>query len=215
MLNYTDLKPKLHLYQKLEMEAFLFLFLLSCTNMQVASADPSLSDLKSADTLTVRQKENTTLQCDITGYEDVAWYLLSSDRFTLLISARKTRTRKGLPVYYNKDESRFALKPDSEINTAIFTIFSLREDDEGLYFCGTAAKPTQLHFGSGTRLQFEDKSKDAFSTQKPHEEQVEITDTMSVCERVVMFGGVGVVTLLLILTTVVACSVIKHGHHQS
>ncbi|XP_053541919.1 uncharacterized protein LOC128634968 [Ictalurus punctatus] len=200
------------------MEAYLFFFLLTCTNMQVASADTSLSNLKSADTLTVRQKENITLQCDITGHEDVAWYLLSSDRFTLLISARKTRTRKGLPVYYNKDESRFALKPDSEINTAIFTIFSLTEDDEGLYFCGTAAKPTQLHFGNGIRLQFEDKSKDTqetFSTQKPHEEEVENSGAVSVCERVVMFGGVGVVTLLLILTTVVACSVIKHGQRQS
>ncbi|KAK3525825.1 hypothetical protein QTP70_010313 [Hemibagrus guttatus] len=103
----------------------------------------------------VRDNGEITLNCDIRDHEEVAWYRLRSDQLTLLISAQKTRTVKSLPVYYNIDKTRFILKADSEIRTAMFTIRNLMEDDLGLYFCGTTAEPAQMHFGNATRLKFE------------------------------------------------------------
>ncbi|KAI5100922.1 hypothetical protein C0J45_9908 [Silurus meridionalis] len=133
------------------------------------------------------------MRCNIMGKEEVAWYLLtSSDDFTLLISAEKARTRKILPVHYNKDEKRFILEPDSEVNTAIFTIINITPDDLGLYFCGT--KPEfkyQMNFIKVIRLQFKGEA--------------------SWCEVALMFGGVGAAALLLLLTTVVACTVIRRS----
>lgn len=120
--------------------------------IHVCFSDPSLFP----PVLTIRPNDNATLRCNITGHEEVAWYLLSSDNFTLLISAEKTRTRKILPVHYNKDENHFILEPDSEVNTAIFTIIAITTDDLGLYFCGIKATfGDQMHFKKVTRLQFE------------------------------------------------------------
>ncbi|KAB5565254.1 hypothetical protein PHYPO_G00239010 [Pangasianodon hypophthalmus] len=192
------------------MEVHLLFFLLSYGNIHIVSTN--LSNLKSPDTWTVREKDNISLLCNIKGHEEVAWYRLSFDTLTLLISAQKARTVKSLPVYYNRDESRFVLKPDGEITTATFTIMNLTEDDLGLYFCGITAEPAQMHFGRATRLQFEDKkeeTKETFSTQKTPGEEMENTGEASVCERVLMFGGVFMAALLLFLTTVVACSVIR------
>ncbi|MCJ8735513.1 hypothetical protein PDJAM_G00247880, partial [Pangasius djambal] len=118
-------------------------------------------------TQTVRPTDNITLRCNITGHEQVAWYHLSSDDFTLLISAEKTRTRKILPVHYNRDENRFILEPDPEVNTAIFTIIGITTDDLGLYFCGTKATLGDLmHFKKVTRLQFEVKEEETAVTQQ-------------------------------------------------
>ncbi|KAF5888192.1 collagen triple helix, partial [Clarias magur] len=107
-------------------------------------------------TLTVRPGDNTRLLCNITGYEVVSWYCLThTGDFTLLISAEKTRTRKILPVHYNKHEHRFILEPDSEVTMAIFTIINIHEDDLGRYFCGTKARfQDHMQFKKVTTLQF-------------------------------------------------------------
>ncbi|KAG7324699.1 hypothetical protein KOW79_012715 [Hemibagrus wyckioides] len=184
------------------MEMYLLFFLLSCSNINGAFSDLSKP-------MIVRENGEITLNCSIKDHEEVAWYRLSSDQLTLLISAQKTRTVKSLPVYYNTDKNRFILKADNEIHTAMFTIRNLKEDDLGLYFCGITAEPAQMHFGRATRLMFEDKKEETTATQIPQAVEVN-TDEVTKCERVLMFGGVGVAAVLLLLTTLVACTVIRH-----
>ncbi|KAM9496464.1 uncharacterized protein Hap1MRO34_026049 [Clarias gariepinus] len=201
------------------METLLFFILLSHANIHTVTTDLSLLNLTSPYTRTVQEKGSVSLQCDITDHEEVAWYRLSFYTLTLLISAQKTRTVKSLPVYYSKDENRFVLRPDSQITTATFTINNIMKEDLGLYFCGITAEPAQMHFGRATRLQFEDKEegpKETFSTLKPpgERDREENTGESSVCVRILMFGGVGVSALLLLLTTVVAFSVIRHRKQQ-
>ncbi|KAF7702595.1 hypothetical protein HF521_001878 [Silurus meridionalis] len=183
------------------MEFYQLFFFLLLINMHTFPADASLYP-----TLTVIPNQNTTMRCNIMGKEEVAWYLLtSSDDFTLLISAEKARTRKILPVHYNKDEKRFILEPDSEVNTAIFTIINITPDDLGLYFCGT--KPEfkyQMNFIKVIRLQFKENKEELITC-------VENKGEASWCEVALMFGGVGAAALLLLLTTVVACTVIRRS----
>lgn len=114
-----------------------------------------LSDKKSPQILTIREKGSISLKCVFTGHEEVAWYRLSSYTLTLLISAQKSHAENSLPVYYNKYDSRFVLRPNSEITTAEFTIMNLTKEDLGVYFCGITAEPAQMHFGRATILQFE------------------------------------------------------------
>ncbi|KAK2834001.1 hypothetical protein Q7C36_014702 [Tachysurus vachellii] len=138
------------------MKVQLVFILLSCANSIFTEFQ---FDLKSISTVIVSENETVTLRCDITGNEEVAWYHLNSTyMLKLLISAQKTRMVKSLPVYYNVDKSRFILRPDSEINTAEFTINNINGDNLGLYFCGTTAKPAQMHFNNATRLKFKGKS---------------------------------------------------------
>ncbi|KAF5888193.1 uncharacterized protein DAT39_021983, partial [Clarias magur] len=111
-------------------------------------------------TLTVRPGDNTTLHCDITSYEVVSWYLLnSSEEFTLLISAQKTRIGQTFLIYYKKNDNHFILEPNSEGNTAILSIVNINTGDLGRYFCGTKARfNDHMHFKKVTTLQFADPS---------------------------------------------------------
>ncbi|KAF4081777.1 hypothetical protein AMELA_G00165200 [Ameiurus melas] len=139
------------------MELYLFFLLLSYAKINIVCTD--LSDEKSAKIMTIREKGSISLQCVISGHEEVAWYRLSSYTLTLLISAQKSHAENSLPVYYNKYESRFVLRPNSDITTAEFTIMDLTKEDLGVYFCGITAEPAQMHFGRATILQFEIKRK--------------------------------------------------------
>ncbi|KAM9496722.1 uncharacterized protein Hap1MRO34_001486 [Clarias gariepinus] len=185
------------------MELYILLFFLKCTDVQAFATENS----SFPHTLTVRPGDDTRLLCNITGYEVVSWYLLNDmEDFTLLISAEKTRTRKILPVNYNQDDERFILEPDSEVNTAIFTINNVNKDDLGRYFCGTKARfQDHMHFKKVTTLQFEVEKEEP----EDEKEDVEKEGEPTVCEKVLMFGGVGVAALLFLLSTIVAYSVIR------
>ncbi|KAL7858851.1 hypothetical protein AOLI_G00189530 [Acnodon oligacanthus] len=178
-----------------------FLLLLSYGHIQAAYGDVKPSSIF---TLTVQPKESITLTCDITGKYEVAWYHLNSmlEELTLLIFAKKTRTRKSLPFSYNKNESRFVLLADSEITVANLTIIALGKDDLGLYFCGTTAEWSQMLFARAIKLQFKDT--DHLSSPKPSTTEGEKTDEVSMVERLLMLGGVGVAALVFLVATVAA-----------
>ncbi|KAI4871902.1 hypothetical protein NFI96_008766 [Prochilodus magdalenae] len=104
---------------------------------------------------TVNPSENITLTCNIVGKHQVAWYHLTADELTLLVSAEKSMTENILPIDYNKDGSRFVLKADSEATVARFTIVKVGKDDLGVYFCGTKAEWSQMLFGKPILVWFE------------------------------------------------------------
>ncbi|KAF7702596.1 hypothetical protein HF521_001879 [Silurus meridionalis] len=155
------------------MKMYLFYLLLVSVSVHIITT----SDLNWYEERNVKENDNITLHCDIRGHEDVAWYRLRSSSLTLLISAQKTRTIKSLPVYYNYDEKRFILRPNSEITTAMFTILKLSQGDLGFYYCGITAEPAQMHFGKATKLQFQDKIEATTVTQTtPSGDQVKLED---------------------------------------
>ncbi|XP_017541133.1 uncharacterized protein LOC108413234 [Pygocentrus nattereri] len=178
-----------------------FLLLLSYGHIQATYGDLKPSSIF---TLTVRPKESITLTCDITDKYEVAWYHLNSmlEELTLLIFAKKTRTRKSLPFSYNKNESRFILSADGEITIANLTILEVGKDDLGLYFCGTTAEWSQMRFARAFKLQFKDT--DHLSSPMPSKTEGENTDEVSMVERLLMLGGVGVVALVFLMATVAA-----------
>ncbi|KAL7868892.1 hypothetical protein SRHO_G00102760 [Serrasalmus rhombeus] len=196
-----------------------FLLLLSYGHIQATYGDVKPSSIF---TLTVRPKESITLTCDITDKYEVAWYHLNSmlEELTLLIFAKKTRTRKSLPFSYNNNERRFILSADSEITIANLTILEVGKDDLGLYFCGTTAEWSQMRFARAFKLQFKDTDHlsspkpsktegentdtDHLSSPKPSKTEGENTDEVSMVERLLMLGGVGVVALVFLVATVAA-----------
>ncbi|KAL6473345.1 hypothetical protein MHYP_G00169060 [Metynnis hypsauchen] len=189
-----------------------FLLLLCYGHIQATYGDVKPTSIF---TLTVQPKENITLICDITDKYEVAWYHLNSmlEELTLLIFAEKTRTRKSLPFSYNKNESRFVLSADSEITIARLTVVEVGKDDLGLYFCGTTAEWSQMHFARAIKLQFQDT--DHLSTPKPSKTEGESTDEVSMVERLLMLGGVGVAALVFLVATVAAGIMVHKRAWQS
>ncbi|XP_072530137.1 uncharacterized protein [Salminus brasiliensis] len=175
-------------------------------------------DLSSSQTISVRLNDSITMSCNITGKYEVAWYRLNSrlEELTLLILAEKTRTRKSLPYSYNKDECRLVLTADSEITMARLTVKEVGMDDLGLYFCGTKAEWSQLHFARPIRLQLQ-----GAQDQKSQKEEAENTDGVRMAERALMLIGVGAVALVFLLALIAVGKVIhqrswcrrRHGSH--
>ncbi|ROK64943.1 hypothetical protein DPX16_1168 [Anabarilius grahami] len=92
-------------------------------------------------------------------------------------------------------------------------IKNLKESDSGLYFCGRSFRHSVTHFDKPIRLQLEDKLTDredkVHSVTEPPED-VEITDGVTVTERVLIFSGVGLAVFVFFLTTVVTGGIIHH-----
>ncbi|KAI4879077.1 hypothetical protein NFI96_014097 [Prochilodus magdalenae] len=187
------------------MKLHLLLLLLSYEHVQVISAGKTPS---SSPTLTVQPQHNHTLTCNITNKYEVAWYHLNSEleNLTLLIFAEKTRTRKSLPFSYNRNESRYILTTDHEITVANLTVLHVEKDDLGLYFCGTKADWSHMFFARPIRLQFEGKEDHLIMQEST--KKGEDADGVSMTERVLMLGGVGLVGLVFLVATVAAGTVV-------
>ncbi|XP_067268410.1 uncharacterized protein [Chanodichthys erythropterus] len=176
------------------MEKFIFFCVICFGNMQITSSDASVRG--SSDVFRAQIGEDITLNCSMRHRYEVAWYHLRSEELVLLISAEKDVTRKKLLTTY-LNSTRLNITADSLITTVSFTISGVSESDSGLYFCGTKSDTPQMHFDKPIRLenQFTD-------------------DGVTVTERVLMFGGVGLAAFMFFLATVVAAEIIYHQGQQ-
>ncbi|XP_077086340.1 uncharacterized protein LOC143738198 isoform X3 [Siphateles boraxobius] len=194
------------------MEKVIFFFcVFSCWIMQNTSSDLSVggsSDVR------VKIGENITLNCSMRNRYEVSWYLLRSEELVLLISAEKDKNGRKLLNNYNPNSNRMKMTADSWVTRVSLTISGVTESDSGLYFCGIKSDAPEMHFDKPIRLEIEDtrtdrEDKDNSVTEPP--EEVEI-DEVTVTERVLMFGGVGLAVFVFFLATVVAGGIVHyHG----
>ncbi|KAK2887353.1 hypothetical protein Q8A67_015581 [Cirrhinus molitorella] len=107
--------------------------------------------------VSVRQEQNITLSCYLNSSSEMAWYRLSSEKITLLISAAKGKLqKKDFITYYNKDNSHFQLEADGMLDSVSLAITGVRESDLGLYYCALGVGLKTMHFGPALRLTFAD-----------------------------------------------------------
>ncbi|XP_077086342.1 uncharacterized protein LOC143738200 isoform X1 [Siphateles boraxobius] len=188
------------------MEKVIFFFcVFSCWIMQITSTDLSVggsSDVR------VQIGENITLNCSMRNRYEVSWYLFRSEELVLLISAEKDKTGRKILNNYNPNSNRVKMTSDSWVTRVSLTISGVTESDSGLYFCGIKSDAPEMHFDKPIRLEIEG----LFGEEKKTE--VEITDEVTVTERVLMFGGVGLAVCVFFLTTVVAGGIIYHRGQQ-
>ncbi|XP_077086344.1 uncharacterized protein LOC143738200 isoform X3 [Siphateles boraxobius] len=174
------------------MEKVIFFFcVFSCWIMQITSTDLSVggsSDVR------VQIGENITLNCSMRNRYEVSWYLFRSEELVLLISAEKDKTGRKILNNYNPNSNRVKMTSDSWVTRVSLTISGVTESDSGLYFCGIKSDAPEMHFDKPIRL--------------------EIEDEVTVTERVLMFGGVGLAVCVFFLTTVVAGGIIYHRGQQ-
>ncbi|XDV33526.1 hypothetical protein PO909_003912, partial [Leuciscus waleckii] len=147
--------------------------------------------------------ENITLNCSMRNRYEVAWYHLRSEELVLLISAEKDKTGRKLLINYNPNSNRMEITADSWITRVSLTISGVTESDSGLYFCGIKSDAPEMFFDKPIRLEIEETKT-----------EVEITDEVTVTERVLMFGGVGLAVCVFFLTTVIAGGIIYHRGQQ-
>ncbi|KAK9958192.1 hypothetical protein ABG768_012366 [Culter alburnus] len=183
--------------------------------------------------------ENITLNCSMRNRYEVSWYHLRSEELVLLIFAEKDKTGRKFLIKYNQNSNRLNITADSLITTVSLVISGVSESDLGLYFCGTKSDTPEMHFDKPIRLQLEDQRAGntfQFFTSCLHKLVVEgenglfyshfVSKTMivesnkadafnnygvTVTERVLMFGGVGLAVFVFFLTTVVAGGIRKAG----
>ncbi|KAK9958197.1 hypothetical protein ABG768_012371 [Culter alburnus] len=183
---------------------FLFFCMFSYWIMQIASSDASVRG--SSDVFRVQIGENITLNCSMRNRYEVTWYHLRSEELVLLISAGKDQTGRKLLIHYNLNSTRLKMTADSWITRVSLTISGVSESDSGLYFFGIKSDAPEMHFDKTIRLEIDDLS-------ETKEEDV-ITDGVTVTERVLMFGGVGLAVFVFFLATVVAGGIIYHRGRQ-
>ncbi|XP_026144121.1 uncharacterized protein LOC113119114 [Carassius auratus] len=119
----------------------------------------SISTQCHADTvnMSVLLEQNVTLPCFLNSSSEMAWYRLSSEHITLLISAaRGNLNKKDLVTYYNENGSHFGLEADRRMDSVSLVISGVRESDLGLYYCALGVRAKTMHFGTAVRLTFED-----------------------------------------------------------
>ncbi|XP_016309056.1 uncharacterized protein LOC107663360 [Sinocyclocheilus anshuiensis] len=195
------------------MEKAIFVCVFSSWIMQIISSDVSEHEVT---LLGVQKGESISLNCNMTNRYELAWYHQYSQQLTQLICAKTSSTSgRKLLVRYNQNLSRLTVEADVEINTVTLVISELTESDAGLYFCGTKSVTSEMHFNKPIRLQMEDKltdGEDKFNSVTEPPEDAEITDGVTLSERVLMFGGVGLAVLVFFLATVIAGGIIHyHG----
>ncbi|KAF4100964.1 uncharacterized protein LOC131525936 [Onychostoma macrolepis] len=195
------------------MEKVMFFCVFSYKIIQITSSDVSEHDVS---ILRVQLNESITLNCSMTDRYEISWYHQNpeSGRLTLLMSAKTSSVAgRKLLVRYIQNQSRLTVKADVGINTVSLVISGLMESDSGLYFCGT--KSLEMQFDKPIRLQIEDKltdREDKVNSVTEPPEDVDITDEVTLTERVLMFGGVGLAVFVFFLATVVAGGIIHyHG----
>ncbi|XDV33541.1 hypothetical protein PO909_003922 [Leuciscus waleckii] len=188
------------------MEKVIFFCVFSCWIMQIISSD--LSAGGSSD-VRVRMGENITLNCSMRNRYEVAWYHLRSEELVLLISAEKDKNGRKLLINYNPNSNRMKMTADSWVTRVSLTISGVTESDSGLYFCGIKSDAPEMFFDKPIRLEIE-----GLFVIEETKTEVEITDEVTVTERVLMFGGVGLAVFVFFLTTVIAGGIIYHRGQQ-
>ncbi|XDV33515.1 hypothetical protein PO909_003905 [Leuciscus waleckii] len=186
------------------MEKVIFFCVFSCWIMQITS-----SDLSGSSDVRVQMGEDITLTCSMRNRYEVAWYHLRSEELVLLISAEKDKNGRKLLTNYNPNSNRMNITADSWVTRVSLTISGVTESDSGLYFCGTKSDAPEMHFDKPIRLEIEG----LFLTEEPKPKD-EIPDEVTVTERVLMFGGVGLAVFVFFLTTVIAGGIIYHRGQQ-
>ncbi|XP_067281039.1 uncharacterized protein [Pseudorasbora parva] len=182
-------------------KAVLFFCVFSSWIMQVTRSD------ESSDLLIVQMGENIVLNCSMRDRYEVVWFRLRSE-MNVLMSVKKDRTGQKLLIIYNQNRTRFNILADSWVTTASLAISGVSESDSGLYFCGIKSVMSEMDFDKPIRLEIEGLLP---------KEQVDIegaTDEVTVTERVLMFGGVGLAVFVFFLATVAAGGIIHHHGRQ-
>ncbi|XP_050960212.1 V-set and immunoglobulin domain-containing protein 8 [Labeo rohita] len=107
--------------------------------------------------VSVQQEQNVSLSCYLNSSSEMAWYRLSSEKITLLVSAaRGNLQKKDFITYYNEDESHFRLEEDRRLDSITLAITGVRESDLGLYYCAVRIGAKAMRFGTAVRLTFAD-----------------------------------------------------------
>uniref|UniRef100_A0A671PY71 Immunoglobulin domain-containing protein n=1 Tax=Sinocyclocheilus anshuiensis TaxID=1608454 RepID=A0A671PY71_9TELE len=105
--------------------------------------------------MSVQLEQNVTLPCFLNSSSEMAWYRLSSEKITLLISAaRGNLKKKYLVTYYNENGSHFGLEADRRLDSVSLVIAGVRESDLGLYYCALGVSAKTMRFGTAVRLTF-------------------------------------------------------------
>ncbi|XP_051551664.1 uncharacterized protein LOC127439532 [Myxocyprinus asiaticus] len=116
-----------------------------------------------------------------------------------------TRNLLVLLITYNRNRSRLNLNADSWITIVSLIISGITESDLGLYFCGTKSDSPNLLFDKAIKVQTQDNIRELSKEDL-------ITDDLTVKERVLMFGGVGLAILMFFLATITVGGIIhRHG----
>ncbi|XP_016311326.1 uncharacterized protein LOC107665087 [Sinocyclocheilus anshuiensis] len=190
------------------MKNIVFFCVLWFGNMQITSSDASL--LGSSDLLRVQKGESIILNCSMRNRYEVAWYHLRASRFDLMISAQTDITGRKFLTTYNQNFTRLKITADTWITRATLEIYGVTESDSGLYFCGTRSNTTEMLFDKPIRLEIEGQHAEDRSTELPKE--ADNTDEVTLTERVLMFGGVGLAAFVFFLATVIAGGILHyHG----
>ncbi|KAK7124189.1 hypothetical protein R3I94_018523 [Phoxinus phoxinus] len=180
-------------------KVFFFFCAFSCWILQITSSDLSggSSDRR------VSLGENIILNCSMRNRYEVAWYHFNTKKLDLLFSVKKDKTRRNLLTNYIQNGTRLKITADTEITKVSLVITGVREPDLGFYFCGTKSDAPEMFFDQIIRLEIEESK-----------QEVEITDEVTVTERVLMFAGVGLAVFVFFLTTVIAGGIIYHRGQQ-
>ncbi|KAK9958204.1 hypothetical protein ABG768_012378 [Culter alburnus] len=188
------------------MEKILFFCVFSCRIIQITSSDVSEHHMT---LLRFQLNEAISLDCNMTDRYEITWYHQNPDsgRLTLLMIA-KTSSVSG---------KKTAIDADTGITRVSLVITGLKESDSGLYFCGTKSVTSEMHFDKPIRLEIEGKltdREDKCDCVTEAARVVEVTDGVTVTERVLMFGGVGLAAFVFFLATFIAGGIIHHHGWQ-
>ncbi|KAL1254893.1 hypothetical protein QQF64_012954 [Cirrhinus molitorella] len=160
----------------------------------------------SSDLLRVQKGESISLNCSMTNRYEIAWYLLRSEQqLDLLISAEKDKTGRRLLINYNPYVTRVKITADTWVTRATIVISGATESDVGLYFCGTKSDAPEMFFDKPIKLEIE-----GLVVVQETKEETDNTDGVTLTERVLMFGGVGLAVLVFFVATVIAGGIIHY-----
>ncbi|XP_016375595.1 uncharacterized protein LOC107749156 [Sinocyclocheilus rhinocerous] len=172
----------------------------------ISSNDASVRG--SSDLLRVQMGENISLNCSMRNKYEVSWYHLRSEQLDLLIAAEKDNTGRKLMTNYKKNSTLVKLTADTWVTRVSLEISGVTESDSGLYFCGTKSDAPEMFFNKPIRLEIEGL------TVVQETKEVDIKDEVTVMERVLMFGGVGLAALVFFLATVIAGGILHYRGWQ-
>ncbi|XP_073714769.1 uncharacterized protein [Misgurnus anguillicaudatus] len=186
------------------MEKFLLFCVFSYWIMLITSNDVSRQEVSGP--LRPQLGDNITLNCSMIDRYEITWFHLNAEQLTLLVSAEKDRSGRKLLIKYNHNSKRLRINADSWITVVSLVISEITQSDLGLYFCGTKSDTPEMQFDKSFRLETQDKLTELLK-------DVEITnDDLTVTERALMFGGVGLAFVIFFFATMAAAGIIhQHG----